>query len=93
MIELLPNALLNTHVDQLPIVTVERDIVRVDINIAQSTWDDKCSCCFAYLVTNKGVQHAYFINANCVTFCLIDDKPLCVYVYHNIYGLWKMPIK
>ncbi len=50
---------------------------------------------FVYLETEKGGQIAYLSPSDkpSVTFCCKHDKPVAVYEYCNLHGLWKTPIQ
>lgn len=77
----------------VPVVTVEGNIVSVDVGSVRHPMEEVHSIQWVHIVTNKGIQRKY-LEANTepvVKFALCDDEKLeDVYAYCNLHGLWKM---
>ena len=75
----------------LPEVTVEGNIVKVNVGAVPHPMLDTHYIGWVYLQTDKG-GHRKNLGANVeptVTFALADEKPVAVYAYCNLHGLWK----
>lgn len=75
----------------IPVVTVKDNAVEVCVGEAIHPMTDEHKIDWVYLKTDKGGQRKN-LNAGDepkVKFALIDEKPLEVYAYCNLHGLWK----
>ncbi len=95
MTELIPgttDAALEKHV---PVVTVEGNTVFVKVGEVAHPMVEEHYIQWIYLQTNKGGQRKNLLPTEApeVTFALTEDeKPLAVYEYCNLHGLWKADI-
>ena len=95
MTELIPgttDAAVEKHV---PVVSVEGNIVTAKICEVAHPMVEEHYIQWVYLQTNKGGQRKNLLPGEApeVTFALTEDeKPLAVYEYCNLHGLWKADI-
>lgn len=75
----------------LPVVTVESNAVKAVVGSVAHPMQEEHSIQWVYLQTDRGGQRKCLeIGAEpVVTFALADEKPLAVYAYCNLHGLWK----
>ena len=78
----------------LPAVTVSKDGLRVDVGSVLHPMAQEHHITFVYVETQNGGQRKCLkIGATpSVTFSFSDDKPVAVYAYCNLHGLWKTEI-
>ncbi len=84
-------ASLEKHV---PVVKVEGDVVTVKIGSVPHPMLEEHSIKWVYLKSEKGGQRKNLLPGDepCVRFSVIDDKPVAVYAYCNLHGLWMAEI-
>ncbi len=94
MTELIPNTVEASTEKHLPVVSVEDDFVKVAIGETLHPMTEEHSIQWVYLQTDKGGQRKNLLPGESpeVTFALYDEKPLAVYAYCNLHGLWKTEI-
>ena len=78
----------------IPVVSVNGSAVEVIVGSVLHPMAEEHNISWIYLETDKGGQRK---NLNPgdeprVTFALSDEKPLAVYAYCNLHGLWKAEI-
>jgi len=86
-----PNTVEASGEKHIPSVTVNGSTVEVNVGSVDHPMLDVHWIEWVYLRTEKGSQKK-FLNpgeAPNVRFTLVDDKPLEVYAYCNLHGLWK----
>ena len=78
----------------IPVVTVEGDTVKVSVGSVEHPMTAEHYISWVYLETDKGGQRKALTpdSASSVVFALADEKPLAVYAYCNLHGLWKAEI-
>ncbi|MBQ7038297.1 MAG: desulfoferrodoxin [Clostridia bacterium] len=78
----------------LPVVEVKKDAVVVTVGSVSHPMTEEHSIVWVYLQTDRGGQRKCLkVGADpIVTFALADEKPLAVYAYCNLHGLWKTEI-
>ena len=78
----------------IPVATVEGDLVRVSVGSVEHPMAEEHSILWVELKTDRGVQRKNLEvgKAPVVTFALADEKPLEVFAYCNLHGLWKSEI-
>lgn len=78
----------------IPVVSVEGNVVRVVVGSVEHPMAEEHSILWVELKTDKGVQRKNLEvgKAPVVSFALADEKPLEVYAYCNLHGLWKSEI-
>lgn len=91
MTELVPNTVEASAEKHLPVVTVDGDKLCVEIGSAPHPMLPEHHIEWVYLQTDKGGQRKCLeIGAEpSVTFALCDEKPVAVFAYCNLHGLWK----
>ena len=75
----------------LPVVSVDANKVTVNVGSVEHPMSEEHSILWACLKTDKGIQRKCLEigKAPIVTFALFDEKPIAVYAYCNLHGLWK----
>lgn len=78
----------------LPVVSVDGNLVKVSVGSVEHPMSEEHSILWVYLETDKGGQRKCLdVNSSpVVTFALADEKPVAVYAYCNLHGLWKTEI-
>ena len=86
-----PNTVEASGEKHKPVVTVNGDIVHVEVGSAAHPMEEEHFIQWVYLQTEKGGRRRAFQPGEdpSVTFCLEeDDKAVAVYAYCNLRGLW-----
>lgn len=85
-------ASLEKHV---PVISVDENTVEVSVGAVAHPMVAEHSILWVYLQTDKGCQrkHLAIDKVPSVTFALADEKPLTVYAYCNLHGLWKADVE
>ena len=83
-----------SHEKHIPVVSVDGDIVKVKIGSVEHPMVEEHSILWVYLHTDKGGQRKNLAvgEAPVAEFSLLDEKPVAVYAYCNLHGLWKTEI-
>ena len=91
MTELIPNTVEASTEKHLPAVTVSGDRIDVQIGSVPHPMEAEHSITFVYLETERGGQRKCLNvgEAPKQSFVLSDDKPVAVFAYCNLHGLWK----
>ena len=91
MNELVPNTVEASGEKHVPAVTVNENIVEVNVGSVDHPMIDVHWIEWVQLVTENGVQRKVLNpgEAPHVTFILNGEKPVAVYAYCNLHGLWK----
>lgn len=78
----------------IPVVTLSGNTVKVDVGSVAHPMVAEHSILWVYLETDKGGQRKNLeVGAEpTVTFAIADEKPIAVYAYCNLHGLWKADI-
>ena len=76
----------------IPVVSVEGSTVTVTVGSVEHPMSAEHSILWVYLETDKGAQRKNLGAAPTVTFALADEKPVAVYAYCNLHGLWKASV-
>ncbi len=78
----------------IPKVSVEGDKVKVLVGEVAHPMTAEHSIVWVYLQTDRGGQRKNLAvdSEPVVEFALADEKPLAVYAYCNLHGLWKTEI-
>lgn len=87
---LVPNTVEASGEKHLPVVTVEPGKVKVNVGSAAHPMVEEHSIQWVYLETDQGGQRKALNPGDApeVTFALDQEKPLRVYAYCNLHGLW-----
>ena len=91
MNELVPNTVEASGEKHIPAVTVKDGLVEVNVGSVDHPMESVHWIEWVQLVTDKGSQRKHLKpgEAPNVKFLLSDEKPLAVYAYCNLHGLWK----
>jgi superoxide reductase len=95
MTELVPGTVEASHEKHIPVVAVTDNVVYVNVGEVEHPMTAEHSILWIYLKTDKGGQRKCLNvgDAPSVSFALGDEKPLAVYAYCNLHGLWMAEIK
>jgi len=88
---LVPNTVEASGEKHIPAVTVDGNTVTVNVGSVDHPMQDVHYIEWVQLITENGSQRKHLTpgQAPKVVFNLVDDKPLAVYAYCNLHGLWK----
>ncbi len=91
---LVPNTVEASGEKHLPVVTLENSSVKVNVGAVDHPMLPEHFIEWVYLRTENGGQRKALKpgEAPGVTFCLGEDKPVAVYAYCNLHGLWMTEI-
>lgn len=83
-----------SHEKHIPVVSVEGNNVKVVIGSVNHPMVEEHSILWVYLETDKGGQRKSLEvgGAPEVVFTVNNEKPVAVYAYCNLHGLWKTEI-
>ena len=75
----------------IPVATVEGNSVKVSVGSVEHPMSEEHSILWVELKTDRGVQRKNLVVGEppVMVFALADEKPLEVYAYCNLHGLWK----
>ncbi|MDO4731731.1 MAG: desulfoferrodoxin family protein [Clostridia bacterium] len=78
----------------IPVVNISDNIVEVKIGSVDHPMVEEHSILWVYLQTDRGGQRKCLKVGSepKVRFALCDEKPVSVYAYCNLHGLWKTDI-
>ena len=95
MTKLEPNTVEAAVDKHLPVVTVEGDTVKAVVGEVAHPMTEEHSIQWLYLQTDRGGQRKSILPGEApeVTFALNGEKPVAVYAYCNLHGLWKTEVK
>lgn len=91
MKELVPGTVEASTEKHIPVASVEGGIVNVTVGAVEHPMTEEHFIQWVYLKTTSGGQRKTLTpgSAPAVSFALTgDDKPLSVYAYCNLHGLW-----
>ncbi|MCL2124636.1 MAG: desulfoferrodoxin [Oscillospiraceae bacterium] len=94
MSELVPNTVEASTEKHLPAVTVAGDGINVQVGSVLHPMEEAHNIMFVYVETEHGGQRKCLdVGSDPVaSFVFKDDKPIAVYAYCNLHGLWKTEI-
>ena len=94
MTQLIPGTVEASVEKHLPVVTVDGDKVKVEIGSVAHPMAEEHSILWVYLQTDKGGQRKNLAvgEAPVAEFSLLGEKPVAVYAYCNLHGLWKTEV-
>ena len=78
----------------IPEVKVDGNRVSVFVGSVEHPMSEEHSILWIYLETDKGSQYKYLSAGEkpAAEFVVADEKPVAVYAYCNLHGLWKSEI-
>ena len=94
MAELVPNTVEASQEKHLPAVTVSGNSVNVLVGSVPHPMEDAHNISFVFVETERGGQRKGLKVGEepKLSFSLSDDKPVAVYAYCNLHGLWKTEV-
>ncbi|MCL2029376.1 MAG: desulfoferrodoxin [Deltaproteobacteria bacterium] len=95
MSELAPNTVEASVEKHLPAVTVSGDSINVQVGSVPHPMENEHYIAFVYVETERGGQRKGLKTGEepKLTFSFAGDKPVAVYAYCNLHGMWKTDIK
>ena len=90
-----PGVVEASHEKHIPVVKVEGNLVSVKVGSVEHPMSEEHSITWVYLQTDKGGQRKCLNPGEKpeVTFAVADEKPVAVYAYCNLHGLWKADVE
>ena len=75
----------------IPVATIEDGVVRVVVGSVEHPMAEEHSILWVELKTDRGIQRKNLEVGKppIAIFALADEKPIEVYAYCNLHGLWK----
>jgi superoxide reductase len=94
MDELVPNTVEASVEKHLPVVTVSGDSISVRIGSVPHPMEEAHRIEFVYVETERGGQRKCLKTGEepAVSFVFTGDKPIAVFAYCNLHGLWMTKI-
>ena len=91
MTELVPNTVEASGEKHVPVAEVKDGQVKVNVGSVDHPMVEEHWIEWVYLETDRGGQFQYLKpdEAPAVVFALGEEKPVAVYAYCNLHGLWK----
>ncbi|MCL2045051.1 MAG: desulfoferrodoxin [Oscillospiraceae bacterium] len=91
MHELVPNTEDASNEKHLPFVTASNDGIEVQVGSELHPMEEAHYISFVYVETESGGQRKILKIGETpkTSFCFVNDKPIAVYAYCNLHGLWK----
>jgi superoxide reductase len=86
-----PGAVDASREKHLPVISVDKNTVTVNVGSVEHPMTEEHGIRWVCLQTDRGIQRKCLAigQAPIVTFALSDEKPIAVYAYCNLHGLWK----
>jgi len=91
MTELVPNTVEASTEKHIPAVTATSDSLSVQVGSVPHPMEDGHHIAFVYVETEQGGQRKCLkpgMEPKC-SFSFADDKPVAVYAFCNLHGLWE----
>ena len=94
MTHLVPGTVEASREKHIPVATVENGAVKVVIGSAPHPMTEEHGIQWVYLQTDRGGQRKCLSPGDApeVVFALADEKPIAVYAYCNLHGLWAVEL-
>ena len=91
MTPLIPGTVEASHEKHIPVAEIIGDTVKVSVGSVEHPMSEEHSILWVYLETESGGQRKSLEVGKppVVTFALSGEKPIAVYAYCNLHGLWK----
>jgi len=91
---LIPNTVDASNEKHLPEVSFSGDVMNVQVGSVEHPMTDEHYIQFIYVETEHGGQRKYLKPGDSpnAEFTFVKDKPIAVYEYCNLHGLWKTEV-
>lgn len=78
----------------IPVVSLDGNLVKVEVGSVLHPMAEEHNIAWVYLKTDKGGHRKNLEvgKSPIVVFALVDEKPIEVYAYCNLHGLWKTQV-
>ncbi len=92
---LVPNTTDGAAEKHVPVVEIKNGAIHVKIGEISHPMIEQHFIEWIYIETEKGCQKRVLKPGDApeAVFCIGEDKPVAVYEYCNIHGLWKKDVK
>jgi superoxide reductase len=93
MEELVANTVDASKEKHVPVVTkLDECTIKVEVGSVAHPMAPEHHISFIYVETENGGIIAHLKDKPEATFCICNDKPVAVYEYCNLHGLWKVEL-
>jgi len=94
MTELVPNIVEASAEKHLPVLDFSGDSLAVSVGSVPHPMESGHYIGFVYVETERGGQRKSLSAGDMpsVEFSFVNDKPIAVYAYCNLHGLWKTEV-
>ena len=93
MEELVANTVDASKEKHVPVVTkVDECTIKVEVGSVAHPMAPEHHISFIYVETENGGIIVHLKDKPEATFCICNDKPVAVYEYCNLHGLWKVEL-
>jgi len=84
-----------SHEKHIPVVSVKGNEVTVTVGSVAHPMTEEHQIDWIYLQTDRGGQRKCLAPGSepTVVFTLTEEKPIAVYAYCNLHGLWKADVQ
>ena len=90
MQELVPNTVDASNEKHVPVVTrLDNNTIKVEVGSVAHPMTEEHHIAFVYVETDKGGVKVDLSDKPEAVIALDDAKPIAVYEYCNLHGLWK----
>ena len=90
MVELTPNTIDASGEKHLPVVTrIDEKTIKVEVGSVAHPMLEEHHISFIYVETENGGIRVNLKDKPEAVICTCSDKPIAVYEYCNLHGLWK----
>lgn len=95
MAELVPNTVEASVEKHLPVYTMSGDTLEVQVGSMPHPMEENHHIVFIFVETACGGQRKRLTVGGepKASFRFVDDKPVSIYAYCNLHGLWKTEVK
>ena len=95
MAELVPNTVEASVEKHLPVTAMSGDTMTAQVGSVPHPMEEGHHIAFVYVETERGGQRKSLkVGEEPKTaFCFMEDKPVAVYAYCNLHGLWKTQVE
>jgi superoxide reductase len=95
MTELVPNTVEASFEKHLPAISGSGDSISVQVGGVPHPMENEHHIAFVYVETERGGQRKRLKTGEepKLAFSFAGDKPVAVYAYCNLHGLWKTEVK
>ncbi len=95
MHELIPNTTEAAGEKHLPVISIKDGALHVSVGEVTHPMSEDHSIQWVFVETEKGGFFKFFSPTDTpdAEFCLRGCKPVAVYAYCNLHGLWKTEVK